>query len=281
MNPLLSFIEHIRTFGLEILGLMYGVYFGKVKANTDNTFSGRVRFFLESLGLSDAAKLERDGFIEKYKKFFERAGFKIREKDNIQSALPISPYAGKNYGFYFPPELEQEANLMVVFPHGKRANPMYLGSWWSFDGIPVEFKNQDGSVTKRGIKTKSGHFILFEDSDQQDNVKRIEIHSSSGHKAVFNDKEMKVDIISKNGLVIEMDDNTKKIIIKANNTQIILDGNSGKVFLHVDGASQNFARGLDLISYLSSHRHVGAHGITTPPVDQPSMSMLSQNIFGE
>jgi hypothetical protein len=274
---LFEFIENLKTFGLEMLGLFYAGYPAKVKDNTDDSFSGRIRIFIDSL--------MKKFFTEEERKFFAKLGFATEEKQNVILANALSPYAGHNYGFYFPPEKDKvddkEPNVVVIFPTGRGGRPMYLGSWWYEGSVPVEFRNPDGTVTKRGIKTKSGHIILFEDSDAGNNVKRTEIKSSSGHKVVLNDKEKKIDISSQGGLFIEIDDNDNKIVISAKGTSITLDGKSGKIYLHKSDAVQNYVRGLELLSDLAGHVHMGVHGQTSPPINSPRVSILSQDIFGE
>lgn len=286
---LIDFINNLKAFGLEFLGLMYGIYAGKVKGNKDERFMGRISVFLDSISVNPKAgrhssitrQTARE--LKDTAESLKRAGLTIGE-DMAFTTTPISPFAGNNFGFYFPPEVGKDQNVFVVFPNGMPGTPFYIGSWWYPDQVPKEFRNEDKTVTKRGIKTKGGHFILFEDDNQSGRKKRTEIKSSSGHNVILNDTDKKVDVLSAGGLHVEMDDNANKIKIKAGKTSITLDGNSGKIFLHVEGAAQGFVRGFDLLSYLLGHKHSGVKpgaGITGGPVPPPTPGMVSTNIFGE
>lgn len=266
---MLQILENIKTYGLEILGLLYGFYRSKVKDNIDKGFMGRILVVIEDLVYA-GGKLK-----QRYK---GKANIKV--EDNIKhTAMPISPFAGKKYGFYFPPEVDDD--VYVVFPLGQGGTPSYIGSPWKLGDIPDEFKNSDGTVTKRGIKTKAGHFIRFEDSDKGENEKGILIKSSSGHTANLSDKGKKISIRSAGGLLVELDDENDKITITTRAAKIVIDNKADKVFLYNDSGAAPFVKGVDLFNYLLRHRHIGRHGMTSPPTPAPTPSILSQKIFGE
>jgi len=88
-------------------------------------------------------------------------------------SYPVSPYAGENFGFYFPPH--KDSPVWVTFDHGDTHVARIHGSWWpnknsSSDPrppigshVPAEFVKSDGSApTARGIKVKQGHGLIFE-----------------------------------------------------------------------------------------------------------------------
>lgn len=98
--------------------------------------------------------------------------FALKRKDPLDLwAYPSAIYAGQDYGAYFPPE---EGDMVWAwFDHGKPQDPGFSGGWWcapqknaESSHIPAEFKEAvlGTSPTKRGIKTKKGHGLLFEDA---------------------------------------------------------------------------------------------------------------------
>lgn len=85
-------------------------------------------------------------------------------------AYPITPYAGRDRGFFFPPEAEDP--VWVSFDHGDQSQPRVVGSWWLNRGsektpqtseVPKEFAYVDNKPQRRGIKTRKG-IILFDDA---------------------------------------------------------------------------------------------------------------------
>lgn len=155
-DPLEVFLKNLERYGLENLSSRryYSKYFGIVDSNSDEHQQGLIRVCVPAIG---------------------------RESVIPRDAYPSSPFAGPNFGFYFPPE--EGTNVWVWFDHGDTAHPHYSGQWWANPGqprsaltsyIPYEFiDSAGGSPTTRGIKTKQGHAILFEDSAEK--RPRIEI----------------------------------------------------------------------------------------------------------
>lgn len=191
-DPFYYFWKMLKSYGLEyISGRYYSKYPGKVVLNSDPQQQGRVTVSVGALAKNGgAAAPNSDETLELH-------------------AYPSSPFSGKNYGFYFPPE--KNDNIWVWFENGNPNQPQVSGGWWgnSFPDasqltadkppqtseIPVEFNSvrnaklennnslvqgvlapntttldPDGDpklplpdMTTRGIKSKRGHGILFED----------------------------------------------------------------------------------------------------------------------
>ena len=90
------------------------------------------------------------------------------------------PMAGKERGFYFLPEVEDE--VLVAFEHGDPRFPYVLGSLWNGQDKPPE-KN-DGKNNVRVIKSRSGHVIRLNDEDGKE---KIEIIDKSGKNSIVFD----------------------------------------------------------------------------------------------
>lgn len=140
-------LRDIRNLGLEnTLGRYYSAYPAKVESVDDPQQQGRVRVSVNGIGLPGPIP---------------------------RMSYPVSPYAGENFGFYFPPH--EDSNAWVTFDHGDVNAPRFIGSWWPNKDkeksprrpiksyVPAEFIKDDGSApTARGIKIKEGHGLVFE-----------------------------------------------------------------------------------------------------------------------
>jgi uncharacterized protein involved in type VI secretion and phage assembly len=94
-----------------------------------------------------------------------------------------TPMAGKERGFYFMPEVEDE--VLIAFEHGDVRFPYVLGALWNGQDKPPE-TNGDGKNNMRSIKSRSGHVIRLDDTDGKE---RIEIVDKSGKNSVVFDTE--------------------------------------------------------------------------------------------
>src|SRR6185295_11928909 len=86
----------------------------------------------------------------------------LSDQDESHWARVAAPMAGKERGFYFLPEVEDE--VLVAFEHGDARFPYVLGALWNGkEGPPA--KNDDGKNNIRVIKSRSGHIIRLTDED--------------------------------------------------------------------------------------------------------------------
>lgn len=70
--------------------------------------------------------------------------------------------AGKNRGWFFIPEVDDE--VLVMFEHGDINRPIVVGALWNGKDKPPE-SNTDGKNNKRVIKSRAGSKITFDDTD--------------------------------------------------------------------------------------------------------------------
>jgi uncharacterized protein involved in type VI secretion and phage assembly len=71
--------------------------------------------------------------------------------------------AGKNRGWFFIPELNDE--VLLMFEHGDITRPLVVGALWGGKDKPPD-KNP-GKVPHRAIKSRAGSRILFDDDKNQ------------------------------------------------------------------------------------------------------------------
>lgn len=79
--------------------------------------------------------------------------------DQTWWAPVVSPGAGKNRGWFFIPEVEDE--VVVMFEHGNVNHPIVIGALWNGKDAPAD-KN-DGQNERRVIKSRAGSRIVLDD----------------------------------------------------------------------------------------------------------------------
>lgn len=151
-DPVENFLRDVQENGLEnsMARRYYAKYEALVVSNRDPQQQGRVLIRV----------------------------FVLKRRDTLDVwAYPSALFAGPDYGAYFPPE--EGDHVWAWFDHGKPSYPGISGGWWlapkrnaASSHLPSEFKElvPDTSPTKRGIKTKKGHALLFDDSDTNPQV---------------------------------------------------------------------------------------------------------------
>jgi uncharacterized protein involved in type VI secretion and phage assembly len=130
--------------------------------------------------------------------------------------------SGGQRGSFFLPEVDDE--VLVAFEHGDLNSPFVIGCLWNGKDKPPE-TNNDGKNNIRKIKSRSGHEIVFDDTDQKE---KVEIKTNAGPKITLDDAsgKEKVEIQSKAGHKLLMDDVTEMIIIEDKNGNKITMGPS-------------------------------------------------------
>lgn len=119
------------------------------------------------------------------------------EDDQSEWARVAAPMAGKERGFFFLPEVDDE--VLVAFDRGDISQPYVIGSLWNGKDKPPE-TNSDGKNNIRKIRSRSGHEIIFGD-DHENKKEKLEILTKAGHKIVLDDSDggEKIEIIDKAG----------------------------------------------------------------------------------
>lgn len=115
------------------------------------------------------------------------------ENEESYWARVASLMAGNERGMVFYPEVEDE--VLVAFEHGDINHPCVIGALWNRKDKPPE-TNSDGKNNIRMIKSRSGHEIIFNDEESKE---KIEILSKSGHTIVLDDSSEKIEIKDKSG----------------------------------------------------------------------------------
>lgn len=152
----------------------------------------------EASPLGDALKAGRDGgshpqiaigIVVDTKDPLEEGRVKVKLPwlaENMQTdwCRIIAPGAGKDRGFYWLPEVDDE--VMLAFEMGNVARPYVIGGLWNRSDLPPKKDNadvlDDSAVIRRLMKSRSGHVIQFDDTRGDE---KVEIQDKKGNKIVF------------------------------------------------------------------------------------------------
>jgi len=136
----------------------------------------------------------------------------LSDEDESNWARVAAPMAGKERGFYFLPEVEDE--VLVAFEQGDVRFPYVVGALWNGVDTPPR-DNSDGKNSERVIRSRLGHELIFGDEDGKG---KVEIKTKAGHQLLLDDTSgsEKITVIDKSGdNKIEMDTAQNSIAVTA------------------------------------------------------------------
>lgn len=154
---------------------MYGVVIGLVSDNKDPENNGRVKVkypWLDEQAVSYWARIAR-------------------------------PSAGKDYGFVWIPEVDEE--VVVAFEHGDLNFPLVIGSLWNGkDKMPSKLAGgivDQGKAIRHAIVSPGGHEIVFYDKDDdagiqlttKDKKYRIVLGSSEKKMVIYAEGDIRLE----------------------------------------------------------------------------------------
>lgn len=157
----------------------------------------------------------------------------------------VTPMAGPNFGMAFFPEVKDE--VLVGFENGSLNEAYVLGCLWNNNNkFPLDMGNPgDGEDPKNDIRqivTKSGHTLIFNDTDDET---AIELKTKEGLSIKIDEKNQVVTILgdkdAKNAIEINGKDGAvsikaeKKIELISGDSKLSLDGNGKAVSIESGG----------------------------------------------
>jgi phage protein D/phage baseplate assembly protein gpV len=101
-----------------------------------------------------------------------------------------TPMAGTNMGVEFVPEVNDE--VLVAFEHDDVHRPFVIGSLWNGKDSPPEKSSsiiKSRKDQKRNIRTRTGHILTFDDSDEEC---RISLIDKTGNNLILIDSKNNV-----------------------------------------------------------------------------------------
>lgn len=118
------------------------------------------------------------------------------DHDQSHWALIAAPMAGDKFGTYVLPEVDD--TVVVAFVSGDIRFPVILGGVWNETDKPPE-DNGDGKNEFRLIKSRSGHRLLFDDSDEVQVAFADKTNANQAGCGKFSGKKLKLAAPSGNG----------------------------------------------------------------------------------
>jgi hypothetical protein len=119
-----------------------------------------------------------------------------------------SPMAGKERGFMFLPEVDDE--VLVAFENGDIHQGYVIGQLWNGRDKPPTPNSpmlDGGQVRHRRIKSRTGHVLDFDDRG------RIVMQTKNGHRLVLNDTDSSASLKTEGGLEFRVDDQVGQVVI--------------------------------------------------------------------
>jgi uncharacterized protein involved in type VI secretion and phage assembly len=119
-------------------------------------------------------------------------------------ARMAAPMGGKERGFYFLPEIDDE--VLVSFEHGDVDRPFIVGVLWNkTDKPPAGTKNvladDKKKVNQRVLRSRSGHLIVLDDTEGEEQI--IIQDKTNKNNIMINSKENTLSIKAEGDLTIE------------------------------------------------------------------------------
>lgn len=285
------FIENLIFNGLEHFSKYYGVYRAVVFDNKDPEKRGRIQLYSPDLG----EKVALDVWVDPA--FDYACGRSKEEGDKEDRAL---------HGTFWPPEIGDF--VRVAYSHGNPSTPtLYWGGWYTKGALPKKLGYEEGgddkkgtSPIKRGMVTKSGHALVFNDKDGKESIElswkddsakvtideKATVTILTGKSHVTIDKSgKKIEIVDENKNTILLD--SKGVTVTTNkDVKVTADGgvtvkaqsialDSPKVTL-TSSSGEPAVLGNALKEWLTDHQHPTGVGVSGVPVKPPPPTILSQ-----
>lgn len=123
------------------------------------------------------------------------------------------PMAGPDRGTYFLPEPGDE--VLVAFAGADLDHPYVVGALWNGEDGPPE-TNRDGGNDRRGITSRNGHRLTFDDGDDGG---RVVVETAAGSRIELDDGGGEtITVEDAGGNRIELDGSTNDLSISSDGT---------------------------------------------------------------
>ncbi len=157
----------------------------------------------------------------------------LGEKEkSILDWMPVAvPYAGKEFGTYFLPEIGSQ--VLVAFQLGEINSPIVIGCLWNqTDVTPPEAANEKNTV--KTIRTKGGNQIVI---SEESGKEKITVETKGGQKLLLDDENQKMALQDKDGKnAVTLDTKNGEMTFTADKKAVF--SIHGKAMLTLDGSGQ-------------------------------------------
>lgn len=109
--------------------------------------------------------------------------------------------AGKERGTWVVPEVGDE--VLVAFEHGQLDRPVIIGMLWNKEDMPPESMDADGKNNIRSFCSRSGHRVVFDDSDDKPSI--LIVDNTKSNSIFIDSKNNNMEIKVAGNLTITVD----------------------------------------------------------------------------
>ena len=175
---------------------------------------------------------DRPGYIK------VRLPLRDEEEGELRWVKPVAPYAGKDWGFFFQPEKDDQ--ILLAFENGSIEKAYMLGAL-SREKDTLRRESADADNQKKRIVGRNGSQILFwDDREGKGEKDRITVQTAGeGHKIELDNAKARIVLKDKDGNC-EIELGTKegdmkvtaarKLSIKVGDSiQVSMNGDSGEI----------------------------------------------------
>jgi uncharacterized protein involved in type VI secretion and phage assembly len=194
----------------------------------------------------------------------------------------VRPMAGKDRGFHYLPEVDDEA--LVAFEHGMVDHPMVIGFLHNGEDLPPH----DGiDEHVRRLKSVSGHVLELDDRSGKESIRlhtpkghqlelhdpnaAIELHTAGGHKVRLQDSPGRIQLATNGGTKVTLDDSPSQVELTTTTGVTITISDTGGVSVTAPTSSVTVTTGL------GASVTAGTSADVTAPAMTLSAAMLSVN----
>jgi phage baseplate assembly protein gpV len=129
-------------------------------------------------------------------------------------ARVVTPMAGKDRGWFFLPEVNDE--VLVMFEHGDVHHPIVVGQIWNGRDIPPH-DNADGKNNLRFFRSRNGHRVILDDT--KDAEKIVIAEKTGKNRIVIDSVKNTIQVLSEDG---DITLNAPKGLLKVDATSFLV-----------------------------------------------------------
>jgi phage protein D len=211
-----------------------------------------------------------------------------------------TPMAGAERGYLTIPEVNDE--VLVVFEHGDPTRGFVIGALWNGQDKPPagtkELVGSDGKVNQRIWRSRTGHLMIFDDSEGEEAIRIIDKTEKNYITIWSKDNKLEVtiegdiEVTSKTGMLtmtaekdITIESKTGKIAMTAQ-TDVLSDAKTGKMSMtaQADVLAQSKTGKLDMKcvnAELNATANAKMHANANFDIDAGAAATLKANASAE
>lgn len=254
----MSWLFNLMDRGLSAaIQRYYSIYRGIVSDNKDPEKRGRIKVYCPQVGQSEAP--------DKW-------------------CMPAMAGSGKGRGFFFAPEIGD--TVWVSFYEGSPSDPeVYWGGWFgetdAKPDTPAALVPPASEIPeKKGIVTRAGHSLIFNDEDGKESVTLLWNKPKDGDKAKT-DRSETAELNPDKSSILAFDKNGGLFIKTASSYMFQIDEDKKTVTLTSPGGTMFFISAKDAVSIMHKNGSSIAMSDSAIDISGNTSKQVNVNISGQ